>query len=355
MSSFDTPFRIVMGPIRNAQLIYKEIPTGYPEPGKTFTYDTNRTIDLNTVPLNGGVLVKVLYLSVDPYMRDLMRDPSIASYAPAYTIGKPVSCYGIGKVIRSENQTFNAGDYVHAPSLEYAEYSIQEVTPYMEKFEPLPGLPLSVYVGALGMPGRTAYFAWNEYSKAKEGETLFISGAGGSVGTFVIQLAKLDGLKVIASAGTAEKVALAKSVGADIAFNYKNVDINEVLQTEGPVDVYWDNVGGPTLDAALGNANYHARFIECGMISGYNNSDGIHLRNIWEVVSRSISINGFLHINLAPKWRKEFDEVVPKKLLCGDIKWKEDLIEGLESSGEAILEVQTGKNYGKKVIHVAES
>ncbi|KAK7458784.1 hypothetical protein VKT23_009789 [Stygiomarasmius scandens] len=343
-----------MAPVRNAKVLFNEIPTGYPEPGKTTVYDTSSTIDLESAPLNGGVLVKVLYLSADPYMRGKMRDASIVSYSPAYIIGQPIYGFGVGKVVRSESERFKPGDIVHTPLLEYAEYSIQTYLDYLEKIVPEPGLPLSVYVGALGMPGKTAYFAWKEYSKAKKGEIAFVSGAAGPVGTFVIQLAKLDGMKVIGSAGTDEKVELAKRVGADVAFNYKTTSTEEVLAKEGPIDVYWDNVGGSTLDAALGNAAFHSRFIECGMISGYNSKEGVHMKNLMNIVARRIAMNGFIQSDLASKWNKEFNEVVPKKLVNGEIKHTEDISKGLEHAGEALLEVQTGKNKGKKVIVVAE-
>ncbi|THU97165.1 alcohol dehydrogenase [Dendrothele bispora CBS 962.96] len=343
-----------MAPVRNAKVIFNEIPTGYPEPGKTTVYDASSTIDLETVPLNGGVLVKVLYLSADPYMRGKMRDASIVSYSPAYAIGKPVYGFGVGKIVRSESEQFKAGDIVHTPLLEYAEYSIQTHLQYLDKVNPEPGLSLSVYVGALGMPGKTAYFAWKEFSKAKKGETVFVSGAAGPVGTFVLQLAKSSGLKVIGSAGTEEKVSLVKDLGADVAFNYKTTDTEEVLKSEGPIDIYWDNVGGSTLDAALGNAAFHSRFIECGMISGYNNKEGVHMKNLMNIVARRISMNGFIQSDLSSTWSTEFNRLVPKKLVSGEIKFTEDISKGLEKAGDALLEVQTGKNNGKKVVLVAE-
>jgi NADPH-dependent curcumin reductase CurA len=199
-------------------------------------------------------------------------------------------------------------------------------------------------------------------------------------------------MKVIGSAGSDEKVALVKSLGADVAFNYKTTDTNEILAKEGPINVwvqahtwfansgfiftyrYWDNVGGTTLDAALGNAAFYARFIECGMVSGYNSTEGFlmkvsyqrHLRsdqedftffnvqNLWSFVSRRISLDGFIENNLSPKWKKEFYEIVPKKLVSGEIKYQEDIVEGLEHAGQALLDVKLGKNLGKKCILVAK-
>ncbi|THU77047.1 hypothetical protein K435DRAFT_894435 [Dendrothele bispora CBS 962.96] len=170
-----------MTPVRNAKAIFNKIPTGYPKPGKTTVYDTSSTIDIETLPLNGVVFVKVLYLSANPYMRGKMRDASIVSYS-------------VRTVPRSTSLREKSGDIVHTPLLEYAECSIQTHLQYLDKINPEPGLSLCVYVGALGMPGKTAYFAWKVLSKAKKGETVFISGAAGPVGTFVLQLAKSSGL-----------------------------------------------------------------------------------------------------------------------------------------------------------------
>lgn len=172
----------------------------------------------------------------------------------------------------------------------------------------------------------------------------------------VIQLAKLDGLKVIASAGTDEKVREAREAGADIVFNYHQTDTAEVLQKEGPLNIYWDNVGGPTLDAALAATTEHGRILVCGMISEYNKKDGSNFKNLWTIFGRSLHIHGFLVFDLASrsKWQEEFYREIPKKLAKGEIKHREDITKGLENGGQALLDVQQGKNYGKKVIVVAE-
>ncbi|KAG6841008.1 hypothetical protein C0991_002638 [Blastosporella zonata] len=192
-------------------------------------------------------------------------------------------------------------------------------------------------VGAAGMPGKTAYYAWNEYSKAKKGEIAFVTAGGGPVGSLVIQLAKLDGLKVIASAGSDEKVAFMKSIGADVAFNYKTTSTAEVLEKEGPIDVYWDNVGGETLDASLVAANTGARFI-----------------NLMLVVGKSITIQGFIVGRLEAKYSAEFYATIPAKLASGELKYTEEITEGLEKVGDVILRVQKGENTAKAVIKVAD-
>ncbi|KAJ3772093.1 alcohol dehydrogenase [Lentinula raphanica] len=349
-----------MAPITNGRTIYKEIPTGFPEPGKTTVYDTSLTIDLENVPLNGGVLIKTLVLSADPYMRVQMRPVDIEGYMPAFIPGQPIFSLGVGKVIRSERDGFKSGDYVYG-LLDHAEYSLPnpDIPEFgIRVFKPEPGLRYTAYVGAAGMPGQTSYYGWKEYANAKAGETVFVSGGAGPVGSIVIQLAKQDGLKVITSAGTDEKVKFCKEVGADVAFNYKTTSTLEVLKKEGPINmqvtIYWDNVGGTTLDAAIENAANHARFLECGAISQYNSKDGVNMKNLDQIYARRITLYGFLIFDLAPKWEEEFYKVIPKKLASGEIKFREDITFGLENSGQAIRDVQIGTNTGKKVIVVAQ-
>ncbi|KAK7440812.1 hypothetical protein VKT23_016890 [Stygiomarasmius scandens] len=345
-----------MAPVRNAQVIFNEIPSGYPEPGKTTVYNDKNTIDLDTVPLNGSILVKVLSLSADPYMRGKMRPVEVPSYAPAYHLGKPIYGYGVGKVVRSEHSGYSKGDYVTSLMMEHAEYWIptKDDIPTVKKFTPEPGLPLSVYLGAAGMPGRTAYIAWQMHAKAKKGEVCFVSAGAGPVGAFVIQLAKRDGMKVIASAGSEEKLRQCKEFGADVVFNYKTQSTEEVLAKEGPIDVYWDNVGGSTLDAAFGNAALHSRFIICGFITQYNKPEPTPYKNIVSILTKRIVVSGFLVFDHEAEWEDRFYAEVPKLLASGQLKYTEDISKGLDKSGEALLEVQVGKNHGKKVIHVAD-
>lgn len=349
-----------MAPVRNAQVIYTGIPEGFPEPGKTTVYDDSATIDLDNVELPpNSALIKVLVLSIDPYMRGRMRDPSISSYADAYIAGQPINSDGIGKVIRSTHPGLKTGDFVRA-KLNHEEYTIRPVNELGESFfgveviQKHPRVPLSVYVGSGGMPGKTAHNAWRTFAKAKKGEIAFVSAGAGPVGSMVVQLAKQDGLKVIASAGSDEKVAFIKEIGADVAFNYKTTSTKEVLDKEGPVNVYWDNVGGETLDAAFGNAATYARFIECGMISGYNSNEGTLFKNIGNIVSQRFSVNGFIQWEIEAPWREDFEKTVIAGLADGTFKYKEDIVRGLDQSGEAILAVQRGTNKGKMVVVVAD-
>jgi NADPH-dependent curcumin reductase CurA len=293
-------------------------------------------------------------------------------------------------VLRSESSSFHKGQHVYgqlgtlfssavindylpdARLPEFAEYAVVKNSSQLKVLPEDSGLQWSTFGGAAGMPGQTAYTAWKEYAHPKPGQVAFVSGGAGPVGSFVIQLAKQDGLKVIASAGSDAKVEFMKNVGADVAFNYKttctllsspsrlsqwltySTATQDVLAKEGPIDVYWDNVGGETLDAALANASIGARFIECGMISGYNNSQGNGIKNILKVLEKRIHMTGIMVFDLLSKYEKEFYETVPKALAEGKIKYAEHVYRGLDSANQAILDVQTGKNDAKAIILVAD-
>ncbi|KAF9493528.1 NAD(P)-binding protein [Pleurotus eryngii] len=343
-----------MAPVKNGRHLFNEIPVGYPIPGKTTVYDDSQTIDLDTVQLNGGILIKALAFSIDPYMRGMMRPATVKSYVPAYTIGKPLGNSGVGVVLRSENSSFKPGDHVYA-YFPFQEYIVQTDVANVRVLENKENLPWSTYVGAAGMPGQTAYIGWKVFSKAKKGETVFVTTGAGPVGSIVAQLAKHDGLKVIASAGSDEKVEFMKKIGVDVAFNYKTTDTVKVLEEHGPIDIYWDNVGGATLEAALDAASNFARFIECGMISQYNETSPYGVKNLWNIITKRLSVNGFLVLDhMAPESTKDFYDTVPAMIAKGDIVFLEDKKYGLEKVGEAILDVQSGKNHGKSVIVVAE-
>ncbi|CAK5278115.1 unnamed protein product [Mycena citricolor] len=384
-----------MAPITNARVLFNEIPADYPIPGKTTVYDTSETIDLETVPLNGGILVKTLVLSADPYMRGRMRDAAVKSYVPAFPLGQPLTGGGVGVVLRSEVPKYPPGSYIlgffaHKQYVVFENVNEQSLSP-VTLIKRDPRLPLSTYLGAAGMPAETAYYAWKEYAHAKKGETVFVTTGAGPVGSMVIQIAKRDGLKVIASAGSEDKVAFMKSIGADVAFNYKTADTRQILEKEGPIDIFWDNVGGDILDAAMENANSFARIIvrlayqvqrsssnashfpgmrpdlrhvsqrpndfisECLTLFflGYNGKFA-PMSNPGLIFQKCLAINGFLVSNLRSKWQAAFEEDVIPKVASGEYKYKEDASVGLEKVGDVILSVQKGTNTGKAIIIVAE-
>ncbi|KAI9572277.1 alcohol dehydrogenase [Boletus coccyginus] len=337
-----------MAPITNKRIIFKEFPTGLPVPGQTTTLDASQTIDLDNVPLNGGALVKTLVLSLEPYVLARMR-PSMPN---KYQIGETINNYGIGVVVRSENPAFQVGDHLHGYFL-FQEYSVLHDFKAFTKIHNEYNLPWSVFVGIAGLPGQTAYFGWKEHSRAKKGEVAFVTSGAGAVGSFVIQLAKQDGMKVIASAGSDDKVQFLKELGADVAFNYKTTKTSEILEKEGPIDVYWDNVGGESLEAALNAAAKHARFIECGMIAGYGGS-AKPIPNLVNIIPKEISINGFVATTLSPKYLEIFEREVPAQITSKELTYREDITRGLENAEVAFDNFLKGAFIGKSVVIVAD-
>ncbi|TFK97227.1 alcohol dehydrogenase [Pterulicium gracile] len=341
----------------NGRHLFKEYPTGFPTPGQSTVYDTSASIDLDHVPLNGGVLTKLKVLSIDPYLRELMN-PNLGTspdFVP-FALNEPIQGHGIVEVLRSENDKFKSGDFLHADVIPHEEYPLfsKEATETLSIVEKRPELPLSVYVGAARMPGWTAFAGWKEYAKAKTGETVFVSSGAGAVGSIVVQLAKHQGLKVISSAGSEDKVQFLKDLGVDVAFNYKTSDTREVLKKEGPVDIYWDHVGGDTLDAALENMNQYGRIVLCGMITGYNTESGdVPTQKLYTAVWRQLSLHGLLIVPaLIEKYQSSFEEEVVAKLADGTFKYREDKRYGLEEASQAMLDVQKGSNVGKCVVVV---
>ncbi|KAI0918241.1 hypothetical protein AcV7_007041 [Taiwanofungus camphoratus] len=346
-----------MAPVRNARVLFNEIPSGLPVPGKTTVYDASQSIDLEAAPLHGGFLVKTLVLSIDPYLRGRMRDASIKSYSEPFLIGEPMSNHGVGVVLRSEHPDITPGAHIAGffPFQEYAVFPPSAATT-VRVLENKERLPWSVYVGVCGMPGQTAHHAWAEFAHPKRGETVFVTAGAGPVGATVIQLAKASplGLKVIASAGAPDKVAFLRRIGADVAFDYKTERTADVLAREGPIDVFWDNVGGETLEAAIGAAARHARFIECGMISAYNGEAPYPVKNLMQIVGKEITMSGFIVMSLQAKYEAQFHAEMPRLVAGGKVQYMEDRVQGLQEAGRALVDVLTGRNRGKSVVVVAE-
>ncbi|KAJ7582220.1 hypothetical protein C8J56DRAFT_1100634 [Mycena floridula] len=249
-----------------------------------------------------------------------------------------VANYGLALVLRSENDRFKAGDHIEGV-ISFEQYSVVPNPPKaLRVLNNDTNLPWSLFVGILGMPGKTAYYGWKEYANPKKGEVLFVTTGAGPVGALVIQLAKLDGLKVIGSAGSEEKTT----------------DTAAILAKEGPVDIYWDHVGGEVLDAALFHAANHARFIITGQSAGYNRANGLAIKNIGLIVYEQVNLYGNLMLGLEEKYHEEFERGMPPLVKNGTLKYLEDVTKGLEKSGEAILAQQRGTNHGKSVVVVAE-
>ncbi|KAH8823005.1 alcohol dehydrogenase [Flagelloscypha sp. PMI_526] len=332
--------------VTNGRLLFKTtLPHGsLPEPGKHLEWDSNEKIDPAAVPLDGGILAQTIFLAVEPYI-------AIKMGFGAYEIGKSISNCGIVKVIRSENKEICVGDHLYGSDIEFSRFIIRKDLSGLKVLQNPYKLPWSAFLSVIGMPGHTAYTAWKEHASAKQGETVFITSGAGSVGSFVIQLAKADGLKVIASAGSNEKIDFMKECGADIAFNYRETDTREVLAKEGPIDIFWDGVGGDTFMAALDHAAIGARFIECGMISS-STSGPRPVQNLFQVIPKSISIFGVVVSRLLPKYAKEFDAIIPEMVSRGNIKWREEITEGMENTPQLLGDVFAGKITGKAIIKI---
>ena len=249
--------------VQNKGLIFKSIPSGWPVPGQDLAVET-REFDLSTPAPPNGLVTKNYYLSFDPYQRGRMRAPETKSYSAPFTLGQPITNAGIGKVLKSNDDKFKEGDLVIG-MLGTEEYSVVESPSQFRTLENPYHLDPIKYLGALGMPGLTAYSSFYEIGKPQKGETIFISAASGAVGQIVGQLAKHEGLRVVGSVGSDEKLEfIKKDLGFDDGFNYKKTKPSQALKEMVPqgVDIYYENVGGEQLDTALGAMNNHGRIGE---------------------------------------------------------------------------------------------
>lgn len=253
----------------NKTFVFKKVPTGYPVPGKDITVE-DRPIDLDAPAPSGGLVLEILYASYDPYQRGRMRDASVKSYSPAFAIDGPITNSTVSKVLKSGTEEYKEGDLVVAFQA-IAEYGIipDPKAANVRKIQNPHNLDLGMFLGSLGMPGLTAYAGLHKIGKPKKGETVFVSSAAGAVGQVVGQIAKNEGLKVIGSAGSDEKVEyVVKELGFDGCFNYKKESAFKALPRLAPdgIDIYFENVGGEQLDAALENMNTNGRIPVCGMV-----------------------------------------------------------------------------------------
>jgi hypothetical protein len=296
------------------------------------------------------VLVRNLFMSVDPYMRARMN--AGPSYFPPFELGKPLDGGAVGEVIESRAQEFKPGDAVVS---EYGWREYVVASPGELRWVSRAVQPLSVYLGALGMPGMTAWVGLN-LLQVDAGETVFVSGAAGAVGSMVGQLAKLRGCRVVGSTGSLEKIKfLQEECGFDAAFNYKAGSACEHLELAAPegIDVYFDNVGGDMLEAALSAIRVCGRIIVCGGISGYNDEKPRPgPSNLFNMVAKRLTMKGFI-VRDWPERRAEFEKEVGGYLKAGKIKPKETVVKGIEHAAEAFIGLFNGQNLGKMVVELA--
>ncbi|MGW7194807.1 NADP-dependent oxidoreductase [Streptomyces chryseus] len=302
-----------------------------------------------TEPGEGRVLVRNLHFSVDPYMRGRMND--VKSYVPPFKLDQPMDGGAVGEVIASADERFAVGDHV-LHGLGWREYAEVPAT-YATKVDASLA-PLSAYLGVLGMPGLTAYAGLFEVASFKEGDAVFVSGAAGAVGSQVGQLAKLRGAsRVIGSAGSDEKVKhLIEDLGFDAAFNYKNGPVAEQLREAAPdgIDVYFDNVGGDHLEAAIGSLNVHGRAAICGMIAQYNNTESTPgPRNMALIIGKRLRLQGLLVSDHAAL-QSQFVEEVSAWIRSGELKYSETVVKGIENGYDAFVGLLRGENTGKMIV-----
>ncbi|MFB7474659.1 NADP-dependent oxidoreductase [Kitasatospora sp. NPDC056184] len=299
----------------------------------------------------GEILVRNIDLSVDPYMRGRMS--ARKSYAEPYELDKPMLGGAVGRVVASEAEGFAEGDHVlhFFGWREYATFDARAAV----KVDP-DAAPLSTYLGVLGMPGLTAYAGLTRIAEIKAGDVVFVSGAAGAVGGIAGQIAKLKGAaRVIGSAGSDEKVELlVEEYGFDAAFNYKDGPVVEQLRAAAPdgIDVYFDNVGGEHLEAAIEVINLHGRIVVCGMISQYNATEPTPApRNLAQIIAKRFRVEGLLvgdHYDLQPA----FVEEVSAWVRSGELKYRETETRGIDSAVDAFLGLLRGANTGKMVVRL---
>jgi len=310
---------------------------------------TRAQTELKSLP-DHQVLVRNLFMSVDPYMRGRMNERK--SYVPSFEIGKVLEGGAVGEVIESRAKEFKVGDAV-VSNFGWREYFIASPKDLHRVSRAIQ--PLSVYLGALGMTGMTAWAGLN-LVKVKAGDVIYISGAAGAVGNVAGQLAKIRGCKVIGSAGSMEKVKfLREECGFDIAFDYKTGPIVEQLKVEAPdgIDVYFDNVGGEALEAALATLRIHGRIIACGGISGYNEGKPRPgPANLFNMITKRLTMKGFIVRDWLDR-QGEFEREVGGYLQSEKLKSKETVVEGLDQAEGAFIGLFAGNNIGKMVVKLS--
>jgi NADPH-dependent curcumin reductase CurA len=307
-------------------------------------------------PGEGEVQVRNLWMTVDPYMRGRMNEAR--GYADPYELNKPMTGGAVGQVLASRDPGYKAGDLVTSMAGWREAFTVAPATVGMMKLPQLP-LPPQAFLGVAGMPGHTAWVGLLKLGEPKAGETVFVSGAAGAVGSLVGQIAKLKGCRVVGSAGGKDKCDYLQSLGFDSAIDYRAAaDVGgliKALREAAPkgVDVYFDNVGGDHLTAAIACANPHARMPICGMISIYNASrPQPGPPNMAMIIGRRIKLQGFLvfdHAATYPEFLKEMAEWIS----AGKIKYEETVMEGIEKAPDAFLALFSGGNTGKMLVKLA--
>ncbi|EXJ53485.1 uncharacterized protein A1O5_13261 [Cladophialophora psammophila CBS 110553] len=356
-----------MGLQKNFGLIFKAIPDEAPVMGEHLKVE-DCPFDVDQKLESNYVLVQSLFASIDPYMRSLLVAPSSDTYQDAYKLNEPIWGLAIAKVLRSESKQFQPGDvvsgllpmvqfsYVYTGDDNKGAFNIRKLeNPFnLEDYR--------LFLGPLGMPGLTALSSLYDIGQPKKGETIFISSAAGAVGQIVGILAKHEGLKVIGSVGSDQKLDyIVQDLGFDGGFNYKTEDALVALKRLVPegLDIYYDNVGGTQLDAALESMKLFGRIVACGMISDYNNppEKWYGARKIMYVIDKRLSMRGFIvsDDNMGPRYKERHQQTVGKLLTDPRqrAKFRVDEMGDVQTAAEAFVGMLAGKNFGKAVVRMA--
>jgi NADPH-dependent curcumin reductase CurA len=330
----------------------KQYPQGLP------TEDIFEIVDVDILePKEGEFLVRNVYMSVDPYMRGRMRGPEeTKSYVDSFQLKKPLEGSCVGQIVESKNNQFKEGEHVLG-NFGWREYWISNGEDTIKIDSKI--APIQSFLGVLGMTGLTAYVGLLKIGKLNEGrDTVFISAASGAVGSIACQIAKIKGCQIVGSAGSDEKVDwLLDEIKLDYAFNYKTVGENNLsseLKKACPegIDLYFDNIGGKQLEAALDNIKTFGRIVLCGMISQYNTkSPSAGPSNLFLAITNRVRIEGFIvrdHYDML----NDFHSSMSKWISEGKIKWKETIVEGLENAPKAFIGLFKGENFGKMLVKI---
>ncbi|KAK4096779.1 NAD(P)-binding protein [Parathielavia hyrcaniae] len=356
-----------MSPLPNKTLLFQKIPTALPVPGEHLVL-RDLGFDPEAPPPPGGMTLSVLWASLDPYLRGRMRPSHVRSYVPALELESPVTNACVARVLKSDVSAeaggYKAGDLVVAslPLGEYAVLDAEGVKKAVErKVDNRSGLDdLGLFLGPLGMPGLTAWSSLYEIGKPNKGETIFVSSAAGAVGQLVGQVAKREGLRVIGSVGSDEKLEfITKELGFE-GFNYKKEKPGDALKRLAPdgLDIYYENVGGEQLEAALDAMKDWGRIVVCGMISQYNlpPQEKYGVKNLFLITSKRLTMRGFIvgDPDFGPKYTKDHQEKLSKWLADGSVKVKLSVTEGIDNVADELVGVFEGKNFGKAVIKIKD-
>jgi NADPH:quinone reductase len=304
-------------------------------------------------PTEGEVVLRNLYISLDPAIRGWMGDDP--NYIEPIALGDAVRSSVIGRVVKSNSPDYVPGDVAMTMGGWEQYTTVQAAT--LNKLDENLGIPLSAFLGALGPTGLTAYFGLLEVGKPKAGETVLVSAAAGAVGSVVGQIARMQGCRVVGMAGSDDKCQwLTEELGFDAAINYKTCgDLVSAIRKDCPdgVDVYFDNVGGEILDATLLCLNKHARVAVCGWISTYNVPNAPGPTNLWQLVAESVTVQGFTVLDYLDRFAEGIGQLA-QWVMAGEIKYREEVVDGLDNVLPTFLRLFDGSNQGKLVIRLPE-